>query len=1117
MPPRSNNGSPSRQPPTQQLQQQQQQQHNSSNQDIDLGPLEQYNSDHPRDHDFGPGWEYRVPQIPPLPNNGFNVPFLAGTSNAMRPQMVQQQAQLPASNVMPNQNFNPPPAQYIEPNNQQFNNPQNNTQQNNNQQFRWANPYQPQGQAQSRPAASSQPAKRGRPRKHLDEGDQEEGQRASKRPRLQQNHWQPPLMRITHSPHVGQHNPIDNTCDHCRARPNENQGCDVDLANQIECHRCTRHRALVDPNHICKVLGREHWQKRFANSRPSYPITETSSSVCVRCKAHQGSGRVALCDIDDRVKIGCTPCKNDRALCRVYDEQKVSGEKPDVDQPAEVMWNRPVPGDGTVPAGRRPWWRQMCQGCQPGKTKPCSWIRDFRLREYKCTSCVEKNIPCVDPWTAATYDTPYTWAPGDGDKIVYDKGTKLREGRHRCTNCVTNQAMCRSLTDEEEFACVRCTSWGLVCQMPGNGSRHPSRQLPWIDRKRIGWSGWTKSTANGKGMKFRGCLRCRENGYKCDRKRPCDTCVNDRAEADCDSWVMNRELVRRKGTDGVEQPEYYMALGYGPKGINDDRMLCLEANLLGPDRPRYAVMTDPAVAAAAVAAAAAAVGAPAGAPGPAPVTVGNSPMAAQQDPRQFGGVVGNGPGGGGGMAPLPRPMAATGQPGFAALPDPMAYHDPIYPYGNQDYIRNQQNNMMYGDNNTAAMANQTGGGFSDWVSGYNANINQAGPSQNVQPPPFQGHAHNQDDIQYMMGNGYDINPENLVQMAEAQPVLIHPQLEVDSEREQSELTRGICDFMAQLARDGRFVPVELRNFSPPEVAETPAAARIGPPALAILELTDQDAAETPREPPGPPTWNPAPYVPQLRAALARWKRPANDVFHDIPDASLLNGSQPDNQPCEEVKPSAPGNVCNALVPDGAHCENLEHAAAQPKPHVVCEGCDLASKKHLFEGQQPLTRTEFLNMRNYACGGCSHTRQADVRFGGRMPNGQLANPLHPVTGCLCASKLLGQRLCSHHRYQLAQRLMVQVSMVLEWAITNFGPDMCLFCKQGGDLARSVAESENGIMNDLLYVCLNCEGIVGVNGPKELVPGVEGWIGGCHPFSLYSEPWMQTPMQDTEWDA
>ncbi|KAJ0325081.1 hypothetical protein COL5a_007588 [Colletotrichum fioriniae] len=1055
--------------------------------------------------------------IPPLPNNGFNVPFMAGTSNAMRPQMVQQQAQLPASNVMPNQNFNPPPAQYIEPNNQQFNNPQNNTQQNNNQQFRWANPYQPQGQAQSRPAASSQPAKRGRPRKHLDEGDQEEGQRASKRPRLQQNHWQPPLMRITHSPHVGQHNPIDNTCDHCRARPNENQGCDVDLANQIECHRCTRHRALVDPNHICKVLGREHWQKRFANSRPSYPITETSSSVCVRCKAHQGSGRVALCDIDDRVKIGCTPCKNDRALCRVYDEQKVSGEKPDVDQPAEVMWNRPVPGDGTVPAGRRPWWRQMCQGCQPGKTKPCSWIRDFRLREYKCTSCVEKNIPCVDPWTAATYDTPYTWAPGDGDKIVYDKGTKLREGRHRCTNCVTNQAMCRSLTDEEEFACVRCTSWGLVCQMPGNGSRHPSRQLPWIDRKRIGWSGWTKSTANGKGMKFRGCLRCRENGYKCDRKRPCDTCVNDRAEADCDSWVMNRELVRRKGTDGVEQPEYYMALGYGPKGINDDRMLCLEANLLGPDRPRYAVMTDPAVAAAAVAAAAAAVGAPAGAPGPAPVTVGNSPMAAQQDPRQFGGVVGNGPGGGGGMAPLPRPMAATGQPGFAALPDPMAYHDPIYPYGNQDYIRNQQNNMMYGDNNTAAMANQTGGGFSDWVSGYNANINQAGPSQNVQPPPFQGHAHNQDDIQYMMGNGYDINPENLVQMAEAQPVLIHPQLEVDSEREQSELTRGICDFMAQLARDGRFVPVELRNFSPPEVAETPAAARIGPPALAILELTDQDAAETPREPPGPPTWNPAPYVPQLRAALARWKRPANDVFHDISDASLLNGSQPDNQPCEEVKPSAPGNVCNALVPDGAHCENLEHAAAQPKPHVVCEGCDLASRKHLFEGQQPLTRTEFLNMRNYACGGCSHTRQADVRFGGRMPNGQLANPLHPVTGCLCASKLLGRRLCSHHRYQLAQRLMVQVSMVLEWAITNFGPDMCLFCKQGGDLAGSVAESENGIMNDLLYVCLNCEGIVGVNGPKELVPGVEEWIGGCHPFSLYSEPWMQTPVQDIEWDA
>ncbi|KAK1447519.1 hypothetical protein CMEL01_09358 [Colletotrichum melonis] len=120
MPPRSNNGSSSRQPPAQQ---QQQQPHNSSDQDIDLRPLEQYNHQHPHDHDFGPGWEYRVPQIPALPNNGFNVP-----SNAMRPQMGQQQAQLPASNVMPNQNFNLPLAQYIEPNNQQFNNQQNNYQ-----------------------------------------------------------------------------------------------------------------------------------------------------------------------------------------------------------------------------------------------------------------------------------------------------------------------------------------------------------------------------------------------------------------------------------------------------------------------------------------------------------------------------------------------------------------------------------------------------------------------------------------------------------------------------------------------------------------------------------------------------------------------------------------------------------------------------------------------------------------------------------------------------------------------------------------------------------------------------------------------------------------------------
>ncbi|KAL2872959.1 hypothetical protein SGCOL_011906 [Colletotrichum sp. CLE4] len=1097
MPPRSNDGSSSRQPPAQQ---QGQQPHTFSNLDIDLSSLEQHNRERPHDHEFGPKREYIVPQVPALPNNGFNVPAQAEPSNVMHPQTGQSQAQFPTYNSMPGQNLGPPlsPAQYMEPSNQQLN----------NQQLRWARPYQLQPQ-QPLPGAPSQPGKRGRPRKSP--GGEDEAQRPVKRPKLQQHHWQPALNRIINSAQVGQHNPIDIMCDHCRARPHENQGCNVDLANQIECHRCTRHRALVDPNHICKVLGREYWQKRFANSRPSYPIHETSSSVCARCKTHQGSGRHALCDIDDRVKIGCTPCKNDNALCRVYDEQKANGEKPDVDQPAELMWKRPEVGDGSVPEGWRPWWRQMCMGCQPGKAKACSWIRDFRLREYKCTTCVEKNIPCVDPWTGDTYETPYTWAPGQGDKIVYDTGTKIREARDRCTNCLANQAMCRSLADEEDFACVRCTSWGLLCETPGNGSRHPSRQLPWIDRKRVGWSGWTKCTANDKGMKFRGCRRCRENGYKCDRQRPCDTCVNNRAEADCDSWVYNKDLLRRKETNGAEQPEYYMALGYGPRGVDDDRMLCLEENLVGPNRPKYAVMTDPAVAAANSVA-------PALAPPPAHVTVGNAPVAPQQDPRQFGRVVGIGPGGGG-MAPPPQPMPAAGQQGSAAPFAPMDYYDPAYPYGNQDHIRSQHNNMMYGDNNAAAVANKTGGGFSNWVGGYNGSDSHQNP--NAHPPPFEGQAQNQDDIQYMVGNGYDINPEALVQMAEEQPVLFHPQLELDPEHEQSEIARGICDFMAQLARDGRFVPIELRKFNPPEVAETPLAARIGPPALAILELTDEDALNPPREPPGPPTWNPAPYEPQLRAALARWKRPANNVFRDIPDASLLNvDAQPDNQTCAEVKPGAPGNICNAPVHNGAHCENLEHAAAQPKPHVVCDACDLTSKKHLFEGQQPLTRMEVLNMRNYACGGCAITHQADARFGVKAANGQWEWPLYPVTGCLCAEKLLGRRLCSHHRYQLAQRLMIQVSMVLEWAITNFGPDMCLFCKQGGDLAKGVAQAPaNEYMDDLLFVCLNCEGIVAVTdpGPKEIVPGVQQWMGGCHPFSLYSEPWFQTPLPDIDWEA
>ncbi|OHE92843.1 hypothetical protein CORC01_11849 [Colletotrichum orchidophilum] len=1088
----TNNGSSSQQPPAQAQQsqppQRQQRQYESFTSDIDLGPLERYNL---QGQEYGTDAQYPAQRFPANANTGFNFPP-AGSSSTILPNMPQPQAQFPMTSFMPTRDVRLPPAQYIEPSNQQY-----------TYNYSCTTPLQPQPSKRRLSDVAS--GREGGREGGEEDGPERPAKKTRRAPAPDLGFWQPALFRK--QPSLEVRVPIDNVCDHCRAGGHQNQGCNADFAAQIECNQCCRYRNLTDPNHVCRVLDREYWQKRFANSRPSYPTHEEQTSCCARCKERRGSGRPALCDMDDRVKIGCTPCKNDRVLCRAYNERKARGVGVGVDQPAELMWNRPDPADGSVSRERRPWWRHMCQACQSQggrrKAEPCSWIKDFRLGDYKCAPCVENNIPCVDPWTGQEYATPYLWT-GQGDKIIYDKTTVARKDRNRCTNCATNQANCRGFIGEGDFACIRCTSWGLTCELPGNGSRHPPQELPVMDRKMIGWPGGTKH-ASDKGMTFRGCKRCRQNGLNCDRKRPCDKCFSQGAAAECDSWVLGKELCKRDQTLGDDAPEYYMALGYGPRGVDDDRAMCLEDRLVGPNMPKHADMMERP---------------------PAPVPGEAQSLEGQPVQRQFGGAVGNGyatffggDSGVGGTAPPPRGTAAAGYQDVTAPSNPLAFFDPAQPYGNQDHIRLQHNNMMYGDNNAAAKATETGEGFSNWLGNYNQSRHQAGPNNqdfNAQAP-FEGQPRNQNEIQYMLGSSYSTSSKALVQMAESPPPIpIDPQLQeamdvgpesrARDDREQSEITRDISGYMANYARATRFVPIELRNFNPPEVAQTPSAARIGPPLRVLLELKEQPADESPRQPPPPPSWNPPPYDPKLRDLLSRWKKPSLNVFHDVPDAPLASGQQPHDQPCEEVKPGAPDNICKQNVPDGAFCENQEHVAARPKQFVVCNDCNLSSKKTLFEGPHPLMRAEFLNMRNYACGACAITNESSAAFG--TPE----VPLNPVTGCLCAAKLLGRRLCQHHRYQLAQRLMVQVSLVLEWAITNFGPNMCLFCKQDGVHAKGVESAGDKWTESLVYVCLNCEGVVRESVKSEIMPGIQAWMGGSHPFSLFQEPWM--PMEGVE---
>ncbi|KAK1998950.1 hypothetical protein LX36DRAFT_718054 [Colletotrichum falcatum] len=838
--------------------------------------------------------------------------------------------------------------------------------------------------------------------------------------------------------------PPDGRCNRCRAGGDQGRPCDADHAAEIECSQCTKYRNLIDPSHVCTARGGEYWQQRFANSRPTYPSHDLETSCCVRCKEKRNEGRPTLCDIDNRVKVGCTPCSADGVLCRTYDEDKALGISQQPDEPADFMWNRPAAGDFALKPGQRPWWRHMCRACysQLGERKweACSWILDVRLGEYKCSRCEEQGLDCVDPWTGEQFDSPYRYS-GQGDKIMTTNKSAARTGRHRCTNCIANEMHCRGYNKEDVgFACTKCSIWGLTCQLPMRDGY--TRTLPHMDRKTIGYS---KASVD-KAATFIGCRPCRDNGDNCDRKRPCDSCHSKGRR--CENWSSG--TCKREGVVGGESSDYYMSLGYGPDGVDSTRWDVPEQDLVGPNRPKRAVMST--------------FSAPVLGEGEtlsAPTEVQEAPQ------RQFGPGVGekydaffNS------ISRLPSSAARDSTTtANASLSLSTPSHNGV---GGQAY---------FGDNNAAHEALGNGQKYEQWLGGFSAQQGgRAGGHDSF--PPFEGPPQNRDEIEQLLG-GNDLDEfiaglEAMGQGAEV-PMAVDDGGEGTETREQNRIAGEIRQAMHLYARDMRFISVELRQFSIPEVFEVPEGAKpVRPPQRVLLQLEDDPAAQPPRTP-YQTSWDPPPYEKHLRELLSKWKRPAHNVLCDIPDEPAdFDGAAGEGleRRCEESGPP-----CGALH------------LVRPQPYAVCDGCDMRGKRDLFDGPMPLTRGEFLNMRAYACGACVLTESGAVTFGGWW--GGDAPPAYPVTGCLCAAKLLGRRLCQHHRYRLAAAMMVQTMFVAEWAVTNFGPDTCLFCKE----QPSKVTLEGDFMTSLVYLCLNCQA----------VPGVSDWLGGVDPVSLWKQNW------------
>ena len=140
---------------------------------------------------------------------------------------------------------------------------------------------------------------------------------------------------------------------------------------------------------------------------------------------------------------------------------------------------------------------------------------------------------------------------------------KRRFPGNRCYLCSKNDLNCHRLVDgDNSSGCARCQTFGLICW-----DFKDQRVLPTA----LDWAGFNASPAS---LFYRFCKRCQDEGWGCDRSRPCSSCRHTGHQ--CVEQVQGKMKTARNaflnGTaPGQDSELYRMSLGYGPWGIGTIR------------------------------------------------------------------------------------------------------------------------------------------------------------------------------------------------------------------------------------------------------------------------------------------------------------------------------------------------------------------------------------------------------------------------------------------------------------------------------------------------------------------------------------------------------------------
>ncbi|RSM18416.1 hypothetical protein CDV31_002740 [Fusarium ambrosium] len=826
-------------------------------------------------------------------------------------------------------------------------------------------------------------------------------------------------------------------------------------ANYIECQNCADYR-LMYPGlaHVCVVDGTEYKDKRYALGAPvEYP----EDSICKRCIKF---GFEQSCDADPILGYKCSNCRADYA-CAVGD--------------LVLPTKRP---NKLIPV--RPWYRHACDRCraqavEDGKLKgfdKCSWLdnRTEWKNDIGCSRCFREGMACVDSGNLIQSNPgvmpPENWSIDEGYKITWNliDIPKRASWRKPCDACLLSNVKCQVHYARTNYACERCSQIGVACVSD-------------LGEERAYWPLYSLSQVGfGPHMPFAACKNCRINDRPCDRQRPCDSCVINGENTECDPYERSKKqntLPRPKV--GNLGPLYYLAMGFGGGGVNSIKMGTEPEDWIGPWVQRYAVdnfekdgleryevilnahrhFRPPP-------------------PAKPPNSAQDGLLLFKQNPQNVSRIE-------------LREMVRGMWPGYQHPCQFDQYR--IMALSLEDNLPN--NPPVH----SALFINAAG-----------SNPNQHAPRPKRRPRgepvdqpkrpalvrPYWRRDHNLDGY----GSQQDVVTDWSKRRSERQ------------QRRQQQQQPGNNDEYA-FARSMKPAVGTSSPEEPPEYAHyaIPSSSKVSS-GRAPQDARDVDDAPfnpflgftingktrvryntkprnsrwkvlNPLEDLDMSHWHVARHHPDSNKKRPRvfnmaegqqLSVPLRDVLHDVPREEA---EQRIIERCVEPNDGGFG-YCNRENSFRMNCQSLAHNNTPPYHFPVCNQCHVASINDLFRQEnRPITKKDLVGMRAYLCHECAEHISGKAQnvldyqdAGARIVHGTYANDdapkgIHnlgddpdnaiefrpnpkPGTGCFCADKVLGGWLCRYHRLYYAEEMLKQSKLVHEWRLSYFKKPVCPGC-------------------------------------------------------------------------